>query len=93
MPLGTKGPPDNQREVWLWWPIRVKWITRDWRGRYRLLFLRGFTQHGWERNSRTEPLGIEGRAVMLVRTVRYVVRCWNFGPFCVTFGDDGSRPR
>ena len=85
MPLGTKGPPDNRRDVWLWWPIRVKWVARDHNDKPRLL--RGFTQHGWERNSEIEPLGIEGHALMLVRSARFYVRCWNVGPLCITFGD------
>jgi len=79
MPLGTKGPPGNRRNVFLWWPIRLSFVWGRW--------FRGFTQHGVEVSADVEPLGIEGHAIMCVREVRRYQRCWNLGPLCIVFGE------
>lgn len=93
MAKATRGYPYNRRDVWLWWPVRVKWVPRGWNGKPR--FLRGFTQHGWELRCELEPIGqaAPGVGIMVVRTVRYVVRCWNVGPLCITFGKTAEKKR
>lgn len=71
------GSRNPRRENWLWWPIEVNIVM----GRRR--FLHGPTQHGIAHINDFKPGG----------PINVVVRCWNFGPFCIVFGNDARARR
>ena len=87
---GWRAPPERRvamsernprRENWLWWPIEVHIVMGR---RIRLpRFLHGPTQHGIAHVNDFKPGG----------PIKVVVRCWNFGPFCIVFGNDARARR